>query len=204
RHLFRDFGDVRLRHFARRQIAFGEGERAGADRLPASLVGRQRLRSFPGPHGAGLAAGMPELNSGYGSLGFDETRDAREGRRLFVVPEAETGGRDAPSRLDMGGLGEDDAHAADGARSEMHEAPVVRNAVPGAVLAHRRKSYPVARRDAAERHLLQKKRVWIAPQNTALVLAHRMMPFPGFSLVRMPEPRLVSLLEPLEALTAVF
>src|SRR5699024_12285440 len=92
-----------------------------------------------GPVGAGLAAGMRELDADDAALGVDEVDDGRPGFGLFVVPDPRVLGRDAPFRDDGGGLGEDEAESSLRAGTEMDEVPGTGHAVLGlaGVLAHR-------------------------------------------------------------------
>ena len=93
---------------------------------------------------------MRELERGDRALGRDERGDPRERRDLTVVPQAEVLRADPPFGRDRGRLEDDEACAADGTGAEVDEVPVVREAVLGRVLAHRRDADPVREGDGAE------------------------------------------------------
>ena len=87
---------------------------------------------------------MAELDRRHRALPRDEACDARERIALVVVPQAEAMLGDAAARLDMGRLDANDAGAADRARGEMGEVPVVGEPVGCRILAHRRHHDAVA------------------------------------------------------------
>jgi hypothetical protein len=68
----------------------------------------------------------------------EEVDDAREVLDVLVLPDAEVGWTDAPFGQDGDGFGEYGARAADGARAEMDQMPIVSKTVFGGILAHGR------------------------------------------------------------------
>ncbi len=106
--------------------------------LPVAAA-RAARPSLPAELGRALGARMAELDGDLRvGLGVDEIDDALPGRLVLGRVEAGAAGRDAPLRRDAGHLGEDEAGAALGALGVVHEVPVRRRAVDGAVLRHRR------------------------------------------------------------------
>ena len=119
------------------------------------------------PPASGASGLVPSHGTETDALRRDERRYAPEGIALGVVPQPQAMGRDAPARLDMGCFGEHEPGAADGARAEVDQMPVLGHAVVGRVLAHGRDHDPVAQSDRAERDRLEQMRVGIAPHDTA-------------------------------------
>ena len=74
---------------------------------------------------------MRQLDAGAGALTVDKSRDPLERLEMLFAPDAEVLRRNAPLRGDRGGLGEHEPRAADRARAEMGEVPVVGIAVDG-------------------------------------------------------------------------
>ncbi len=122
----------------RDRIALDERLIRRTDRLPAAVLRSNRARRLPGPARARLPAGMRELDTGQRLLRVDEANDAREAGDVAVVVDAEILRADAPIGGDGRRFGHHQRGAADGARGEMHEVPVVREPVNARVLAHRR------------------------------------------------------------------
>ena len=81
---------------------------------------------------------MRQLDTGNRTLSRDETGDALQRLDLFVVPQPQIFGSDAPVFGDGGGLGEYQPGTADGAATEMNQMPVVGQAIDTGVLTHRR------------------------------------------------------------------
>src|SRR5699024_12386868 len=92
-----------------------------------------------GPVGAGLAAGVRELDADDAALGVDEVDDGRPGFGLLVVPDPGVWRGDAPFRDDGGGLGADEPEASLRAGAEVDAVPGPGHAVLGlaGVLSHR-------------------------------------------------------------------
>ena len=93
---------------------------------------------------------MGELNAGDRALPVDEARDALERLEMLVAPDAEVLRRDPPLRRDRRRFGEHQRRAADRARREMGEMPVVGVAVDAGILAHRRNADAIGERDVAQ------------------------------------------------------
>ena len=110
----------------------------GADDLP--IVGcERRVRFLPAELGRAFWSRMAELDRDLRvGLGMDEIDEPLPGALVLVGVEAGAAGRDAPLRRNAGHFGEDEAGAALGALGVMHEVPIVRRAVLGLVLRHRR------------------------------------------------------------------
>ena len=92
----------------------------------------------PRPVGAGLAPGVGQLNAGDRALGGDEASDALQRFDLFVVPQAKVFGGDTPVGGNRRGFGENQTGTAHRAAAQVHQVPVVGQAVDAGVLAHRR------------------------------------------------------------------
>ena len=113
---------------------------------------QRRIHRLPAELRRALRPGMPELDGDLGvRLGVDEIDDALPGRFVLGRIEAGAAGRDAALGRDAGHLGEDQPGAALGALGVVHEVPVGRRAVDGAVLRHRRHHDAVLEVDAAQR-----------------------------------------------------
>lgn len=112
---------------------------------------------------------MAELDRRHRALRGDEGRYPLERIALCVVPEAEVVRRDPGTRRDMYRLSRHDAGAAYRAGPEMYEVPIVGDAVDGRVLAHRRQHQPVLYLDRPELYRAEQMRVWIAPEDAAVV-----------------------------------
>ena len=150
-----DAGDVER---FRRRIIVGEGLGAGRERCPAAGILGHLAVAGPGAVGAGLAAGVRQLDAGDRALLVDEMRGAGERLEMPVAPDTQVLWGDAAFRRDRGGFGEDQAGAADGAAGEMHEVPVVRHALAGGILAHGRDADAVAKGDLAQAELVKQVR----------------------------------------------
>ncbi len=143
--------DVDAAHRARRSVARRERLRARPDRLPTALLRRHPAAFAPRPIRRGFASRVRELDSRDRTLRGDELRDRRERLGVGVRPDPGVEGRDAPFGEDRGSLGHHQARAAHRAASEMHEMPIVDDAVGARVLAHRRDEHAVAKGDRAQR-----------------------------------------------------
>ena len=96
---------------------------------------------------------MRDLNAGHGALVLDEACDAGERLDMRIAPDPHIAGRDATVAGDGGRLDHDKTRAARCAAAEMHEMPVIGEAVLRGILAHRRHGDPIA-----QRHLAQSER----------------------------------------------
>ena len=106
--------------------------------------------AIPGTRAAGFAPRMRELYAGDRAVRVYERDDLAKLRDVLVTIDAEVERRDAALRDDGRGLGDDETRAADGTASEMHQMPIVREAVDTRIFAHRRDGDAVAERDAAK------------------------------------------------------
>ena len=121
---------------------------------------RQRLRCPPkaatpklcGRRGASWMAGTAPWRAMKAAMRASASR-------CVVVPEAEAMLGDAAARLDVRRLDAHDAGAADRARGEMREMPVVGEPVDCRVLAHRRHHDAVAGGDRAQRQRPEQMRI---------------------------------------------
>ncbi|MNG13258.1 hypothetical protein D3C84_969260 [compost metagenome] len=86
--------------------------------------------------GAGFTPGVRQLDAGHGALSGDKARDALQRFDLFIVPQAEVLGGDAPVGGDRRGFGKHQAGAADRATAEVDKMPVIGQAIDAGVLAH--------------------------------------------------------------------
>jgi hypothetical protein len=103
---------------------------------------------------------MRELNAGNCALRMDEARDARERLNLLVAPQAHICRGDAPLARNGSGFHHRQRDAADRAAPEMHQVPVIRHALDGAVLTHRRHDNAIAQSDAAQDQRAQEVSFW--------------------------------------------
>src|SRR5579862_6202564 len=118
--------------------AFGKGNRGRRPyRRPSTLFQPDRPTARPRCGRARLSPGMSKLNPRDASLLFDEARDMRPSRPLFVAIDSSVHRRDSSISLDSRRLREDEGRTPHRPAAEMDEVPVVWNAVDGAVLAHR-------------------------------------------------------------------
>jgi hypothetical protein len=101
------------------------------------------------------SAGVRDLNAGHSAVGCDKPRHTSERLDMRIRPDAQILWRDTPTRLDGGGFGDDQSGAAYCPRAQMDQVPVVRQAILGAVLAHRRDADPVTQRHAAQRQAIK-------------------------------------------------
>ncbi len=150
-----DVAQLLAAQLVRHGVALVEGDRAGPQRRPAALLGRQRPFAAPRRVGAALAARVGELEARDGAVGADLLDDAGEGLGLRLVPQPQVVRADAAFGGDAGGLEQDQARSADGAGDVVLEVPVVRGADGeavgvGAVLAHRRHPHPVGDVEVAQ------------------------------------------------------
>ena len=140
-----------------------EGHRRRCDDLPAAFAWVDVVAAFPRLAGAGLATGVSELDAGDGPVLLEEAGDPSERLHMVIEVDAAVGGADAAFRRNGRGLDHHQASAAHGTRAEMHEMPIVREAVVRRILAHRRDGDAVAQHDILQPKLVEQARHFIAP-----------------------------------------
>ena len=96
-------------------------------------------------------AAVRELHAEFRAARMHVLRDPRDRRDLRVGPQTQVAVTDAPFRRDRRRFGEDEAEAARRELPEMHDVPIVGDAIGRRVLAHRRDHGAIAQRDAAQR-----------------------------------------------------
>jgi hypothetical protein len=106
--------------------------------------------AFPGTVGAGLAAGVADLDAGHGTGGLDGLHDRHEGLRQLVRPDAGAARRDAAFGRHGGGFHDHQAGAAAGDAGVVRQMPFVGLAVHRHVLAHGRDGDAVAQGQVLE------------------------------------------------------
>ncbi len=104
----------------------------------------------PRAPGAGLAAGVRQLDACNRTLSVDKTGDTLHRFDLFVVPQPEVFGSDAPVRRHRHRFGDDQAGAANGTASQVNQVPVIGQAVDTGILAHRRHCDAIAKGQLAQ------------------------------------------------------
>ncbi|MNY01323.1 hypothetical protein D3C86_1338510 [compost metagenome] len=146
-------GDVVQRHRLRHLGQMGAERHGGrGDGRPAArIVLGDMVVAFPGPVGAGLAAGVGDLDAGHGTAGLDGGGDARHAGHLLIVPETGAARGDTAFRRHRRGLDDHQARTAARQPGVVRQMPVVGDTVDGAVLAHRRNGDAVAQRDVFQR-----------------------------------------------------
>src|SRR6185436_14801153 len=98
-----------------------------------------------------FASGMRELNAELcHTISTTEIYDTLQRGFVVVVVQTKTAVRDAADGRDMRRLGDQKAGRTHRELAQMHEMPVVRRAVLGVVLAHRRDHDAIGKREAAK------------------------------------------------------
>src|ERR1700730_699042 len=115
-----------------------EGNRAWSNGFPSTFLLRQRTTTLPAAHGAALAPGMGQLQSGHRSIGVNELGNAGQHRNVFVRPDPEIPGSNPPARLDGGSFRHHEPGATNGPRTQMSQMPIRRESILCPILAHRR------------------------------------------------------------------
>ncbi len=142
---------VLARHRSRRLggLAQGSAEGARSGQAPAPSA-----RGRPPTQGRSQAPLRPAWESCIpmraGVQACTKSTTRLQAACVLVVPEAGAGGRDARVGRDVSHLRHDQARAAHGAAAQMHQVPVVQQAVHGRVPAHGRDHQPVGERQAAQ------------------------------------------------------
>ncbi len=142
-----DGGDAGLVESLGWGVVGREGQGAGRDSLPAALGGQERAMSGEGSLGAGLAAGMGQLNGCAGALRVNELNNSPESGNVSIAPKPEITGGDAALGKDSGGFQDDQAGATLNAATQVDEVPISGEAVPRRVLAHGRDTDAVGKAD---------------------------------------------------------
>ena len=137
-----DLGDGHLLGVRVGGLVVADGRRTPHVLGPAALLGGSHLGlaalQVPGRLGAGLAAGVGELDAGLLALRVDVVDDALEGRDLGILPETGVLGRDAAVGENGGGLEDGERDATEGEGAQVNKVPVGHVAVIGGVGAHGR------------------------------------------------------------------
>ena len=122
--------DAASRHRLRLRIALRERDRTRCHHLrPTAMLGRDGTTAIPRTVRTRLSTGVRELNARYRALRFDEVRDALQHRNVCVIPNAQILRADAPFGDDGGGLGEHQRGTTHRELPQMHEMPIVRQAI---------------------------------------------------------------------------
>ncbi|EAU32853.1 conserved hypothetical protein [Aspergillus terreus NIH2624] len=149
-----ELGNVLLGHGLGGGERVGKGDAAGpldVVRPAADLFGGDGAGAgHPGGDGAGLAAGVGDLDADLLALAVDEVDDAAHGGDLGVLPEADVLGGDAALGQHGGGLDHHQAGAALGDAAQMGDVVVGHVAILGRVLAEGGKAQAVLKGDAAD------------------------------------------------------
>src|SRR5690606_3140004 len=133
-----------------------EGDRRGGDGLPAArVILGDVIVPFPGAVGIGLAAGMGDLDAGYGAVLLDGLDCGDEGLGQVVIPDPGAGGGNAPLGCHRSGLDDHQAGATAGLAGIVLVMPIVDPAVDGRVLTHGGYGNPVAQGDVLETERLE-------------------------------------------------
>ena len=141
-----DAVDILLRHLLRHARQIGaECDGGRSDRRPCPGIARRHVViAFPRAVGAGLSAGMGDLNARHRTSGLDRRDNRPKCLGLCVGPQPCAAGRDAAFRRDSSRLHDQQAGAATGQRRKMDLVPFVDNAFVSGVLAHGGYGDPVA------------------------------------------------------------
>ena len=99
---------------------------------------------------------MRQLDAGHRALRFDERGDAPQRFDLLVAPDAQVVGGNPPVRLHGGGFEDDQPGPAHGPTAQVHQVPVVGQAVHGRVLAHGRYGDAIGQGQLAQGQRLEK------------------------------------------------
>ena len=136
----------RLRDLAVREVR----DRRRRDQRPVPL-GQRLVDTFPQPARGALAPGVGELKRDpRRRMRVNEIHDALPRRHVLGLVHPRAARADPALAAHVGHLGDDEPRAADRATAEIHQVPVVRRAVIGRVLAHRRDDDPVGQDELAQ------------------------------------------------------
>src|SRR5688500_7137795 len=129
----------------------------------AACFGRRGPDALPRPARAGLAARVRELHACAPALRVHEIHNALEEWDVPVIPDAKILGTDAAGWLDGGRLRHHQAGATGREAAEVHEVPVVGEAILTRVLAHWRNGDTVSQRDIPKSKTRKQRCHYIAP-----------------------------------------
>ena len=151
--------DAVRRQGRRHRVVAGKCDGAGRhDVGPAAVRHGNGAIPAPRPAGAGLAAGVRQLDAGDAAVFVDEPDDPRQRLDVVVGPDAEVLRADAALGGHRRGFRHHQAGAAHRAAAEMHEMPVVGEPVDARVLAHRRHEDAIGEGHGADRQRIEQ--VW--------------------------------------------
>ena len=103
-------------------------------------------------------ARVRKLHTRHCALLLDETKNAREHFDVFVFPDSQVLRADAPFRQHGSRFRDKKRRAADRTTPEMHQMPVVREAIDARILAHRRDADAIAQPHVAQSQRREKVR----------------------------------------------
>ena len=158
-----DLRDLGHRQLRRHQPAILHRLGTGGDNIPDILapgaVGVvERPVAMPRALHAGLAARMGDLDRRYRAFTAQEVGNGLERGGMRIRPDTQVAVRDPAARLDRRRLGEHGTGPAHGELPEMHQMPVSRETVGGAIGAHGGDDRPVAESDTANVQRREKPR----------------------------------------------
>ncbi|CRW93487.1 hypothetical protein PAERUG_P6_East_of_England_6_IMP_1_03_09_02259 [Pseudomonas aeruginosa] len=150
--------DLRLAQGLGGRVLGIERDRRRRHRYPAAVADRHAaVLAQPRPPGTRLAPGVGQLDPGDRALGLDETGDAMQRLDMRVAPDAEVVSGDAPLGQHRGGFDYHQAGAAHRAAAQVHEMPVVGQALLRRVLAHGRYGDAVGQGDLTQAKRLEQQ-----------------------------------------------
>ena len=120
------------------------------NRTPTAVRDSDAIAAFPGRARARFAARVSELHGRNSTLRFDEAEDAREHLDVFVFPNPEIVGADTTFRRNRRRFRHHHCRTTHGARPEMHEMPIIGEAVFAGIFAHGRDANAIAEFHVAE------------------------------------------------------
>ena len=137
------------------------GDRTGSPTAPPGIQPPSPIGTLPclPSHGRQVLALRPagQLNPGDRALGLDETGDAMQRLDMRVAPDAEVVGGDAPSGNTAVASTITSAGAAHRAAAQVHEMPVVGQALLRRILAHGRYGDAVGQGDLTQAKRLEQQ-----------------------------------------------
>ncbi len=132
-----DLIDLCLVQLGRRGVLGIESDLGRAHGHPPTFCRRDAATfAKPWAPSAGLAPGVRDLNGRYRALRRDEAGDSLQGLDLAIMPKAKILRGDTAVFGHGNGFGKDQPGTADGAATQVHQMPVVGQAVLRRVLAH--------------------------------------------------------------------
>ena len=103
-------------------------------------------------------ARMRDLDGRHRAVLLHESGDSCQILNVLILPNAQVAGSDTAASLHCRGFGDHQTSPANRSAAEMHQMPIVRESVIAGVLAHRRNSNPVSKRDFANLQRRKKAR----------------------------------------------